>query len=422
MTTNPNFILLATLAVMVSVYACATEVVVHRPSGEPADDTTTTGGGEGGATTTSGATATSNGGYGAGGADCYDVLVVDFAHVGESADVIVVADNSFSMTSAIGALEQQLNASLAQVLGAAGVDYQIIAVTAHGNSQLNVCIPPPLSGTTDCSGPPVAVPGRFHHYSVNVGSHDALCKLLDSFDGGLADQYAQAPNGWGQWLRAESFKTIIALTDDGSHCTLDGTSYFDLDQIEAGQQIALVWDQHLLAKSPGQLGTPADRRYRLQSIIGLPPNGSWVWYDDSAPVTLGTCQGGAGPGTAYQWLSKGTEGTRYPVCSHLSYDAFFQDIAADIIDEATVICELDLPDAPMGLTYDIGDVGVIYTPGDGAPQTFFAVDSLAFCTHGAFYMDPAQHIVLCPQACQLVESDPDAMLRAYLAACHGFPE
>ena len=49
---------------------------------------------------------------------------------------------------------------------------------------------------------PVHNPPVFYHYSLEIDSNDAWCKLLGSYDGTVPDEYAQAPSGWSTWLRA----------------------------------------------------------------------------------------------------------------------------------------------------------------------------------------------------------------------------
>ena len=181
--------------------------------------------------------------------------------------------------------------------------------------------------------------------------------------------------------------------------------------MQLGQQFALDWDQALLSSDPGQFGTQSNRNYIFYSIVGLPPNGNMMPYTEFDPVVTGNCSGAWGAGTGYQWLSKGTGGLRFPVCSYQSYDAVFNDIAAGVLDVTAVPCEFDLPDPPMGEQYDYNTLDVIYTPGgNGAPQTFVKVDSAGLCMPGAFYIETGNHVVLCPQACQVVEADDNAKI------------
>jgi hypothetical protein len=117
-------------------------------------------------------------------------------------------------------------------------------------------------------------------------------------------------------------------------------------------------------------------------------------------------------GYGYQWLSKGTGALRFPVCNTASYDAMFSDIAAGVIDAVQVPCEFDIPDPGNGQTLDLDTLDVLYTPGGGsATQEWEQVDSVADCGPAKFYIDePNNKIILCPDACSVVEADIDAKL------------
>ena len=115
----------------------------------------------------------------------------------------------------------------------------MIMVSRFGNdSGEDVCIEAPLSGIPQggCEPPPaMPVNGeRFFHYSVSIGSHDSWCRLLRTYNGGLADGYGFAPNGWREWLRPDAFKVFLELTDDGVNCSYDGKTYNDSNSINGG--------------------------------------------------------------------------------------------------------------------------------------------------------------------------------------------
>jgi len=378
------------------------------------------GGNSGGGTTSSTSGTAGDIGFDAGNQDgstggaCAGVVVQAESTV-KPADIIYVIDNSCSMNQEISGVESNINVNFASIIQNSGVDYQVIMVTGHGSSTLDVCVQPPLSGTTNCSGPPVDVPGQFYHYSLPVYSHDSLCKTLDGLYGNAPDEFSQAPAGWSTWLRPQAVKVFVEITDDGISCTWNGTNFNDQDQINPGQQVALDWDTKLLQAAPAQFGSKADRNYLYYSIVGLPPKPNILdAYDEFEPVITGTCNGGVGPGTGYQWLSKGTHSLRFPVCQdqNQTYDAVFQDIAAGVVDSTKVPCELIIPEEPPGQTYNFEKASVIYTPGgNGTPEEFTFVSSSAACGQAAdkFYIEGGL-IKLCPAACAKVEGDIDAKL------------
>ena len=68
-------------------------------------------------------------------------------------DIILVVDNSGSMTDEIVAIQNNINSGFADILSRSGLDYRVIAVARHGSASAaqSICIsrPPPLS--TACS-------------------------------------------------------------------------------------------------------------------------------------------------------------------------------------------------------------------------------------------------------------------------------
>ena len=338
------------------------------------------------------------------------------------ADIIFVIDNSGSMGEEIAGVEQNINQNFAQQMAASGIDYRIIMVTQHGSSSLTVCVQAPLSGTTNCAGPPVNVPNQFYHYSVNVQSHDSFCKLLNTFYGTEADQYNLAPNGWSEWMRPEAVKVFVVMSDDGASCTWNGNNYNDGNNVASGQTAAVEFDKDLLALSPLHFGTQANRNYLWYSIVGLGPKNpanpleAWNEFD---PVTTSECTPGAvDPGTAYQWLSKGTGALRFPLCDPSGYDTVFADIAAGVEEGTKLSCELLIPEPPQGQELNLESLSVIYTPGgNGMPQELTQVPSVGACTPDNFYIEN-DLIILCPGACDAVEADSQAKLQVQIA-CGG---
>ena len=103
-------------------------------------------------------------------------------------DIVVVVDNSGSMGPEISSLEDVLYDHLVGPLITGGTDARVIVVSRHGdNASESICFEEPLSSVPagGCATPPTE-PGMtdiFKHYSVEVGSHDAWCLLMSTFDG-----------------------------------------------------------------------------------------------------------------------------------------------------------------------------------------------------------------------------------------------
>jgi hypothetical protein len=389
------------------------------------------GSGQGGSgnSTNMGGISLSVGGSGTGGngGSCIDVAIESTSLL-RPVDVIFVIDNSGSMGEEIAAVENNINQNFAQIMAASALNYNVIMVTQHGTSSLHVCVGQPLSNNTDCSLPPGQVANQFAHYSVNVQSHDSLCKLLNTVYGTESDGFAQYPGGWINLLRQEAIKTFVAITDDGISCTWNGTNFNDGNNVTQGQQVAVDWDQEILGAAPFQFGTVAARNYQFYSIVGLAPKNPanplepWNEFD---PVTTNECTPGAvDPGTGYQWLSKGTGVLRYPVCNANGYDAIFNNIAAGVVEGAALPCEVQLPSDVEDLNYET--LVVTYTPGGGgSPEDWTQVSGLAACgvADNAFYVDSMTNILsLCPDACDRVEADTGEANLDVTAQCVGIAQ
>ncbi|MBW2454339.1 MAG: hypothetical protein JRI68_07505 [Deltaproteobacteria bacterium] len=424
MKTHERWLTLAAALALVaaSVPACGDDVVVFgTPTGGAGGSTssTTSSTGTGGTTSTSssgtGGVGLTGGTGGTGGWGCEDFLF-DAVPTQRPADIVYVVDNSCSMNEEINSIEQNINVNFAQIIQQANIDYRVVMVTDHGVGMLDVCIGPPL-GTGNCAGPPGEVTNQFYHYDVNVQSHDSLCIVLDTLHGsnggGEADQHGMYPAGWNAALRPEALKIFVEITDDGIACTHDGNNLNDQDQIAAGQTVANTFDPLLLQAAPGQFGTQADRKYRWHAVVGLPHKTNPLEaYAPAEPVVLGTCAGGVAPGTGYQWLAKGTDALRFPVCQdqNATFDSLFQDLAADIIGSAMLWCELEVPEDPNG-PLDLEKLTVLYTPDGGQTEQWDQVASLAACgTDDDKFHIQDNLIKLCPNTCAKVDGGPQGEL------------
>lgn len=86
------------------------------------------------------------------------------------------------------------------------------------------------------------------------------------------------------------------------------------------------------------------------------------------------------------------------------------DALAGALDEITKSlrsCEYPVPEPPQGQTLDPDRVNVLYTPGAGTTRTVGRDPSADECNEGWQYSADGEHIVLCGELCQQVQSDPD---------------
>lgn len=317
-------------------------------------------------------------------------------------DIILVVDNSASMTDEIVSIQNNINSSFSDVLLRSGLDYRVVVVGRHGSaaSTQSICISRPLS-TVDCN--PVAPampginPGRFYHYSIEIGSLNSFTQLLQSYNGVLKDEFNLAPAGWSQWLRSDAFKIFLEISDDNSSTLED------------------AFESQLFALSPKHFGDASKRNYVWHSIIGVqensPANKPWKPTD---PLQMLRCTRGSGavnPGLAYQRLSIKTGGLRYPICEHYSFNTIFSEIAAGVADTSKVLCDFAVPTPPAGEKVDLRSVVVEYTPGGtGFTSKLTQVADVTACSLSSFYIDK-DRIYLCPDVCRLVQADPKPKLQ-----------
>jgi hypothetical protein len=327
-------------------------------------------------------------------------------------DIIIVIDNSGSMSAEIQGVQDNINVNFAAILDNSGIDYRVILVSNHGDVDgQDICIEAPLSGIPmgGCNNPPnqpINNPGKFYHYSRSISSTNSWCKVLATVNGTEDDDYDFAVDGWQEWLREDSFKTFIELTDDRVNCG----NFSDSTNPNTSATEALQFDTALRALFPDHFGaTPETRNYRWYSIVGLAFNDPQDKpYAPMDPFVAGKCPQGVNAGYGYQALSIITGGLRFPLCNTQSYDVVFQAIADEVINSAKLACEFDIPPAPEGKNLDKDSVTVIFTPmGMGVPVGFTKVDDPNQCDATSFYL-LGEKVILCPTACDSIQGNNDA--------------
>jgi hypothetical protein len=321
-----------------------------------------------------------------------------------SVDVIFVIPNNGTMNQEIDAVEANLNNNFAQIIGNSGLDYRVILISRHGSRTTGqpICISQPLSGNPSCTKPPACpVSGaRFFHYNEEVTGKDSFAKILSTF--GTTDGCGLAPGGWSTWLRPDSLKIFVEITDDGPNGSGNTTN-----------MTATQFDGALLALSPAHFGTATDRNYIFHAIAGLKENSPrlapWLPQD---PLVQDLCTGNGGhvsnPGIDYQLLSQWTGGLRFPVCEYQSYDTIFQKVAQGVIASAEASCLFEPTTIPGGSSLQNAWLDFVPTNGGAATQ-FTQVASEADCAGNAFYV-VGNDIHLCAAACAMFRNDPGAVI------------
>jgi hypothetical protein len=257
-------------------------------------------------------------------------------------DVVIVADNSSSMSDHLASIQQQLTSALPVSLDRTGLDYRVILISRYGDvnvavgeSDHPVCLGPPL-GATDCTraatDPLVNHPPRFFQYSADVPSGQTLCLLFAAWD--RPDEYATTsrawapliPQGWSSLLRPEALKVFVIFTDGQASCANETVEVNDANLAVQGETGAEAFDAALLGWSPEQFGTGRARRYVWHSVTGMLAAGDVVLPD--APIVTDPCEATwTEPGTGYQALSRLTGGLRHSVCEIDTLPAWLDSVA-----------------------------------------------------------------------------------------------
>ncbi|MGC4119370.1 MAG: MopE-related protein [Myxococcales bacterium] len=319
-------------------------------------------------------------------------------------DVVFVVANNGTMNEEIEAVEANINQNFAALMDQSGIDYRVIMVSKYGygssTGNYALCITPPLGGNATCSGTCPVNTARFYHYSVDVGAHDSLSLLLDTY--AAPDTCGLAPGGWSQWLRPDAAKVFIEISDNGPT-----TGNPDQDN----GITAAAFEERLFALAPETFGTSANREYRFHSIVGLAENepASAAWLP-TAPLVDSRCSGNGGfvqqPGLEYQKLSLRTQGLRYPICQYQSFDAIFSEVARKIVIESELSCGFTVSQVPGDSSLAETTMELVASDGSGG-TALGHVGSAAECAGNAFYVEGGA-FELCPDACLLWRSDPTA--------------
>ncbi|MBI5545684.1 MAG: hypothetical protein HY901_17490, partial [Deltaproteobacteria bacterium] len=319
-------------------------------------------------------------------------------------DVIFVVANNGTMNEEIQAVENNINQNFAALFEGHGLDYRVIMLSKYGyggsTGNYALCVQPPLGGNASCSGTCPVNTSRFFHYDVDVGAHDSLYQIVTTYS--APDPCGQAPRGWSQWLRTGVPKVFIEITDNGpTNGSPEQPNAFTADTFES----------HLFGLTPAAFGTSTLRAYRFHSIVGLAENvptlAPWLSTD---PLIDERCTGNGGyvqqPGLEYQRLSQRTGALRYPICQYQSFDAVFQAVAQDILEGTEISCEFQVSSVPADSSIDNTLLDLVSSDGSGRVGLSHAADA-ASCSGNAFYTE-GQIFKLCPAACALWRSDPNA--------------
>lgn len=290
------------------------------------------------------------------------------------ADIVLAVDNSGSMDEEIVFVREQLNRFSQQIVDS-GVDVRIILISSpvlatpppppslfddDDDQDNGICIAAPL-GSGNC--PDDSNLPRYMHVATEVKSHDALNLFITTFP------------QWRAQLRPNASKTFVVVTDDNAE------------------------------------DEPNDSAAGFTtSVAGLDP-ALFAEWGFSGIYCFSECPEAAEIGTVYQELVAQTQGVGGDLCLQ-DFAPVFDRLAQAVIGASGIDCAWDIPPPPQGQTFDTGQVNVRYTGSAAAPQDIFHVDGSAQCgADGGWFYDrndaPAK-LLVCPQTCELLRSQPDA--------------
>lgn len=297
-------------------------------------------------------------------------------------DIIVVIDNSGSMTEEAAEVQRNIN-DFAAIIGASGLDYRVILISDRDTSRNGVCVPAPLgSGPPDCTSGPE---GRLRAVHQRVGSTNGPSLKLSTYP------------MWSDFLRFEAAKVFLWITDDESAMASDAIRS-GLDALEPAGMFS---------------------RTIHNAIVGYYGDTPDTWATRGA----GSCPSLARPGVRYLRLTNclRDDGTAIADCTsglsarvcETDWTPIFMDIARGVVAGVPVVCEFAVPDPPEGFTLDLDMIRVTWRSGDVLRMELRRVPDAAVCSDDGWYFDDPSAptlIVLCPDLCRAVQADPDARL------------
>jgi hypothetical protein len=284
-------------------------------------------------------------------------------------DAIVIPDESASMASARDSVASAMDTTFRTAMEAAEIDYRVVW---HGAASL-----PMLEAT-----------GRLSRNAVGLGSGDGamFTPVLDTYD------------SWTPSLRTDALKVFVHFTDatSGNGGTIAGYTG--------------MFDEVLVARDPVLWGTPGAYQFVYHTFVGLPTAEPIdVPYLPTDPVVEGSCAEAFINPPPLQEMARRTGGYRFPLCHFEHFGAVFARIAESAIMRAGIDCELALPEAPEGATIDLATLAVRVTAGGGGSTVLRRAPTPIECDASSFVLE-TDRVALCPEACAIVEADPDASL------------
>jgi hypothetical protein len=294
-------------------------------------------------------------------------------------DIIFAVDTSGSMDMEKAFVQQNMNIFSQQIF-LANIDHHVVVIADN-----SLCINVPL-GSGNCPDD-TSLP-EYLHLNQTVNSNDALQVILST-----------QPQ-WAASIRPGSIKHVVVVSDDNSEPMTSGQFHVMFEGI-----------------SPDYEG------YFFHAIVA---------YSEPNPFEcfggMGTCCEGfiplsAAKGQVYLELVALTGGVSGDLCDQ-QFGPVFDQIAQSVLGTTPLACEWDIPEPPLGQTFDPMKVNVELTL-DGMQTDVYYVENEAACGGGDgwyYYPDNVnpETIRICPATCAEVQGAEQASVDI-LFGCETIP-
>ena len=276
-------------------------------------------------------------------------------------DVVFAIDTSGSMSEEIGFVHENMNA-FSQQIRASGIDARVVLIATEqvGTDDLTfglftdgICIDAPL-GSGSC--PMDSNPPDYVHIPELIGQWNIL------------DSYVYLYPMYKQYLRPDSLKTLVSISDDDA-------------------------------------STGADKF--LADVQALDPGTSvWAQWRYSAIYPFEACLGSFGIGTTHRSLVERTQGVAGDLCLQ-DFRPVFDAIATQLVESATLACDWEIPPPPNGETFEPTETNVRLML-DVHSQELLKSQHAPNCLggNGWYYDDDItpRRVLACPATCAQIQA------------------
>ncbi|MBN1655849.1 MAG: hypothetical protein JXA30_18935 [Deltaproteobacteria bacterium] len=297
-------------------------------------------------------------------------------------DIIFGIDTSGSMSEEVAMVQENMNAFSRQIMDA-NIDVRVIVLSTLQIGRIpyydvdGPCIAAPL-GSGAC--PEDSNPPTYVHLDV----------IVDSF--GVLDVYINQYPNYRQYLRENSIKTFVTISDD------------DADNSTNPFAVAL--------------GVPQPSYHSAEAFIDavnqLEPNSPmWSNWRYSAIYSYTLCppsQFGA-IGVVHGQLVERTGGVGGDLCLQ-DFQPVFDALATEVVSSTKIACEWVIPAPPSGERLDVDNTAVQFTVNGIKENPLPRILDAAKCeNHEAWYYDNPDsptRVLACPVMCRRVQAAQQA--------------